>query len=81
MSKGFKFFSRLIVGLLLIIISGVLLVWLFNTVVIPRLPVQRGADFVQDVSGSMKDPDKTYARIDGGVSNPGYFSVIGFVWR
>ena len=62
MSKGFKFFSRLIVGLLLIIISGVLLVWLFNTVVIPRLPVQRGADFVQDVSGSMKDPDKTYAR-------------------
>ena len=58
----FKFICRLIVGLLLIIIGIGLLVWLFNTVVIPKLPVQRGADFVQDVSGSMKDPDKTYAR-------------------
>ena len=62
MKRGFKFISRLIVGIVLIILSGVLIWNLFNTIVVPKLPVIKGAEFVQDVSGSMSDPDKTYAR-------------------
>lgn len=62
MKRGFKFISRLIVGIALIILAGVLIWNLFNTIVIPKLPVVKGADYVQDVSGSMSDPDKTYAR-------------------
>lgn len=62
MKRGFKFISRLIVGIALIVLAGVLIWNLFNTIVIPRLPLAKGADYVQDVSGSMSDPDKTYAR-------------------
>ena len=62
MNKGFKFISRLIVGIALIIISGVMVWNIFNTIVVPKLPVMKGADYVQDLSGSMKEPDKTYAR-------------------
>lgn len=61
-NKGFKFICRLLVGIALIIISGVMVWNIFNTVVIPKLPVLKGADYVQDLSGSMKEPDKTYAR-------------------
>ena len=39
------------------------MIWnVIRTVAFPRLPLVKGADFVQDVSGSMKEPDKTYAR-------------------
>jgi cytoskeletal protein RodZ len=62
MKRGFKFISRLVVGIALIILAGVLIWNLFNTIVIPKLPVTKGAEYVQDVSGSMSDPDKTYAR-------------------
>ena len=62
MNKGFKFISRLIVGIALIIISGVMVWNIFNTIVVPKLSVMKGADYVQDLSGSMKEPDKTYAR-------------------
>lgn len=62
MKKGFKFISRLIVGIALIVIAGFWIVNLFNIVVIPKLPVVSGAEYVQDVSGSMIEPDKTYAK-------------------
>jgi len=62
MKRGFKFMSRLIVGLALIILSGVIIYNIFNTIVIPKLPVKKGGEFLVDVSGSMKEPDKTYAR-------------------
>ncbi len=58
----YKFISRLIVGIGLIILAGVLLWNLFNTIVIPNLPLQKDAEYIQDLSGSMSDPDKTYAR-------------------
>ena len=58
----YKFISRLIVGIGLIILAGVLLWNLFNTIVIPNLPSQKDAEYIQDLSGSMSDPDKTYAR-------------------
>ena len=58
----YKFISRLIVGIGLIILAGVLLWNLFNTIVIPNLPLQKDAEYIQDLSGSMFDPDKTYAR-------------------
>ena len=38
MNKGFKFISRLIVGIALIIISGVMVWNIFNTIVVPKLP-------------------------------------------
>lgn len=60
--KPYKFISRLIVGIALIVLAGVILWNLFNTIIIPSLPVKNGADYVQDISGSMSDPDKTYAR-------------------
>lgn len=60
--KSYKFISRLIVGIALIILAVILIGVVINTVIIPVLPVKSGADFVQDVSGSMSDPDKTYAR-------------------
>ena len=43
MKRGFKFISRLIVGIVLIILSGVLIWNLFNTIVVPKLPVIKGA--------------------------------------
>ncbi len=58
----YKFISRLIVGIGLIILAGGLLWNLFNTIVIPNLPLQKDAEYIQDLSGSMSDPDKTYAR-------------------
>lgn len=62
MKRGFKFISRLIVGISLIVVAGFWIVNLFNIVVIPKLPVVSGAEYVQDVSGSMVEPDKTYAK-------------------
>lgn len=62
MKKGFKFVSRLIVGVVMIILAVCALVDLFNTVAKPKLPTVKGAEYVQDVSGSMSEPDKTYAR-------------------
>ena len=51
--KPYKFISRLIVGIALIVLAGVILWNLFNTIIIPSLPVKNGADYVQDISGSM----------------------------
>lgn len=48
--KGYKFISRLIVGIALIFLAGVLIWNLFNTIVIPKLPTVKGADYVQDIS-------------------------------
>lgn len=62
MKKGFKFISRLIVGIILIVIAGFWIGNLFNIVVIPKLPVIKGAEYVQDISGSMGEPDKQYAK-------------------
>ena len=62
MKRGYKFISRLIVGIALIVLAGVLLWNLNNTIVIPILQVVMGADYVQDVSSSMSEPDKTYAK-------------------
>lgn len=39
------------------------MIWnVIRTIAFPRLPLVKGGDFVQDVSGSMSEPDKTYAR-------------------
>ncbi|MBO5476414.1 MAG: hypothetical protein J6A15_01505 [Clostridia bacterium] len=62
MKNSYKFFSRLIVGIALILLAGWLIWTLFNTIVFPKLPLKSGVDYVQDVSGSMSEPDKTYAR-------------------
>lgn len=62
MKKSYKFISRLLVGIALIILAVIFTWRVINTVVIPALPVKSGADFVQDISGTMSDPDKTYAR-------------------
>ncbi len=62
MNKTFKFISRLIVGIALIIIAVLLIVFVFNRIVMPKLPLVKGAEYIQDVSGSMSEPDKGYAR-------------------
>ncbi len=62
MKKTFKFISRLIVGIILILWSFILLGEVATTVVWPKLPLVKGAEYIQDVSGSMGDPDKGYAR-------------------
>lgn len=62
MKKSYKFISRLIVGIALIILAGVLIWNVLRTIAFPVLPVKAGADYVQDISGSMSEPDKTYAR-------------------
>lgn len=62
MKKGFKFISRLIVGIALIVLFLGGITYLFNTIAVPKLPTIKGAEYVQDVSGSMGEPDKTYAK-------------------
>ena len=59
--KTYKFISRLVVGIALIVLAGIMIWTAFNTVVVPRLPLRSGADYVQDMSGSLTEPDKTYA--------------------
>ena len=61
MKKGYKTICRLIVGVALVVLSLLLIYNLIRTVIIPRLPIQKGAEYVQDVSGTMTEPDKTYA--------------------
>lgn len=60
--KPYKFISRLIVGIALILLAGVLIWNVIRTVAFPRLPLKKGSEYVQDISGSMSEPDKTYAR-------------------
>lgn len=62
MKKSYKFISRLIVGIALILLAGVLVWGVINTVVFPKLPLVKGVDYIQDVSGTMSEPDKGYAR-------------------
>jgi len=62
MKSSYKFISRLIVGIALILLAGWLIWGVINTIVFPKLPLKSGVDYVQDVSGSMSEPDKTYAR-------------------
>ena len=62
MKSSYKFISRLIVGIALILLAGWLIWGIINTIVFPKLPLKSGVDYVQDVSGSMSEPDKTYAR-------------------
>lgn len=62
MKKTFKFISRLIVGIALILWSLALITKVATTVVWPKLPLVKGAEYIQDVSGSMGEPDKGYAR-------------------
>lgn len=61
MKKSYKFVSRLIVGIALILLAGWLIWGIINTIVVPRLPLKGGVEYVQDVSGSMSNPDKKYA--------------------
>lgn len=61
MKNGYKTVCRLIVGFALVVLSLFLIYNLIRTVIIPRLPLQKGAEYVQDVSGTMTEPDKTYA--------------------
>lgn len=58
----YKFISRLIVGIVLIFMAIWSIYTVLRTVAFPQLPIKKGSDFVVDMSGSMKDPDKTYAR-------------------
>ena len=62
MKKTYKFISRLIVGIALIALA-IWLIWIvLSTIVFPGLPLKNDVDYVQDVSNSMSEPDKTYAR-------------------
>ena len=51
MKKSYKFVSRLIVGIALILLAGWLIWGIINTIVVPRLPLKGGVEYVQDVSG------------------------------